>query len=185
MIVVQDSDDLLALYTPPGAPLAYPPGPWPTPNGQHPWHPKPAWEGQGMLGLQRPGEAHAVFHFWRGPAREFQYWYVNIQEPFRRTPIGIDTQDLELDIVIAPDGSWTFKDWELLDQRVREGRFTLEQAVDIRLEGDRIACELRAGRWWWDVAWKDWQPDPHWPVPALPVGWEQVPVPADIWRPAV
>lgn len=128
-----------------------------------------------MLALQRPGEAHSIFHFWRGRERRFACWYINIQEPFRRTPIGIDTQDLELDIVVAPDCSWGFKDSELLDQRVREGRFTLDQAVEVRLEGDRIAAELRAGRHWWDHSWADWQPNPEWIVPALPRGWEQVP----------
>jgi len=47
---------------------------------------------------------HAIWVFWRGPQREFAGWYVNLQEPFRRTSRGVDTQDLELDIVIAPDG---------------------------------------------------------------------------------
>jgi NAD(P)H-flavin reductase len=49
---------------------------------------------------------HAVWVFWEGASRDLAGWYVNIQEPFRRTSIGFDTQDLELDIVIEPDGSW-------------------------------------------------------------------------------
>ena len=48
--------------------------------------------------LQRPGDAYAIWHFWHGPEREFRGWYVNLQEPFRRTAQGYDTQDLELDI---------------------------------------------------------------------------------------
>ncbi|MFI7432159.1 hypothetical protein [Micromonospora haikouensis] len=45
----------------------------------------------------------------------------------------------------------------------------------IRAEGDRIAGLLDAGERWWDPAWASWRPDPAWPVPALPAGWEAVP----------
>ena len=51
----------------------------------HPWHGRTRWEGHGVLMLQRPGEAHAIWVFWHGPEREFTGWYVNLQEPFRRT----------------------------------------------------------------------------------------------------
>jgi hypothetical protein len=42
---------------------------------------------------------------WEGAARAFGAWYVNLQEPFRRSRLGFDTQDLELDVVVSPDGS--------------------------------------------------------------------------------
>src|SRR4051794_9632981 len=80
--VVLDHPELLATYVAGATPLHYPPGPWPTPNGLHPWHPKPTWTGHGVLMLQRPDEAHAVWVFWDGPEREFSGWYLNIQEPF-------------------------------------------------------------------------------------------------------
>ncbi len=67
------------------------------------------WD-HGVLMLQRPGEAHAVWHFWDGPDRDFTCWHLNLQAPFRRTPIGYDTQDLELDLVVSPDGSFVLKD---------------------------------------------------------------------------
>jgi len=170
-IVVRDDDELLASYIAAGAPFAFPPGPWPTADGLHPWHGKARWHGHGVLMLQRPGESHAVWLFWEGAERRFQGWYVNLQEPFRRTPLGYDTQDLELDIWVPAGGRWTYKDAELLDQRVRDGRFTAAQVAAIRAEGERIAAELDAGRRWWDDAWADWRPDPAWPVPAFPQGW--------------
>ena len=46
----------------------------------------------------------------------------------RRTAIGYDTQDLELDLVVYPDGRWKIKDDELMDQRVSEER-TSNQSV--------------------------------------------------------
>ena len=65
-----------------------------------------------------------IWLFWRGAGRAFAGWYVNIQEPFRRTVTGYDTQDLELDIWIPLDRPWEWKDEELLERRVEEGRFT-------------------------------------------------------------
>jgi len=169
VIVVRDDEELLATYIAEGAPFHFPAGRWPTVSGLHPWHGKQCWLGHGVLMLQRPGEAHAVWVFWQGARRDFAGWYVNIQEPFRRTPHGYDTQDLELDIWVPKEGSWRWKDDELLEERVREGRFTPAQVTAVRAEGRRVVAELDAGRRWWDSAWADWRPDPAWPTPAFGV----------------
>lgn len=167
VIVVRDEPELLVTYLAEGAPLRFPPGDWPTPDGRHPWSGKDRWHGHGTLMVQRPGEMHAIWVFWQGARREFAGWYVNIEEPFRRTAEGFDTQDLELDIWIPAGGTWQWKDDELLEERVREGRFTTEQVAAIRAEGARVAAELDAGRRWWDESWADWHPDPAWPTPAF------------------
>jgi len=147
--VVRDDDDLLATYIPPG----------PEP---HPWSARRSWQGHGVLMLQRPGEAHAIWVFWQGPHREHHGWYVNFQEPFRRTERGYDTQDLELDIWIPAGGGWAWKDADVLEHRIAEGRFTREQVDATWLEGRRVAAELDAGRRWWDPRWALWEPDPEW-----------------------
>jgi hypothetical protein len=162
VIVVDDRPDLLATYIAPGTPFEFPDGDWPSPDGRHPWHGRQRWQGNGLLMLQRPGESYAIWLFWHGPHREFRGWYVNLQEPFRRTVDGYDTQDLELDIWLPLDAPWEWKDDALLDQRVREGRFTAAQAEEIRAEGRRIAADLDAGRRWWSDAWASWTPDPGW-----------------------
>ena len=77
-----------------------------------------------MLALHRPGDAYAVFVFWEGPERRLACWYVNFQDPFRRTAIGFDTLDHELDLVVEPDGSRWLKDEDSLDLRVADGRFS-------------------------------------------------------------
>ena len=171
MLAVRDDPDVLARDIPEGAPLGFAPGDWP--GGRHPWHGKTEWRGHGVLMLQRPDEAHAVWVFWRDPERRFAGWYVNFQAPFRRTRLGFDTLDHELDLWI-PDGGerWEWKDRELLERRLAEGRFTPGEADAIRAEGDRVAAELDAGRRWWNDEWRDWQPDPGWPLPELPRGWE-------------
>ena len=169
VIVVRDEPELLATYIAENAPLRFPAGAWPTPNGLHPWHGKERWHGHGVLTLQRPEEAHAIWVFWSGPERAFHGWYVNVQEPFERRSRGYDTQDLELDIWIPREGRWQWKDDELLEQRFVDGRFTAEQVARARREGLRVAAELDAGRRWWDEAWASWVPDPAWPTPSFDV----------------
>jgi hypothetical protein len=171
-LVVEDTAELLAIYVPGGSELAFPDGDWP--GGRHPWQGHDRWQGHGVLQLQRPDEAHAVWIFWHGPGREFRGWYVNLQEPFRRRVHGIDTEDHELDIVLATDGTWEWKDEELVEPWIERGRWTEEKVAAIRAEGDRVAAELDAGRRWWSDEWARWEPEPHWEVPELPEGWDRV-----------
>jgi hypothetical protein len=160
--VVVDNDDLLATYMATGASFTFPPGEWPIAGGLHPWHAKERWRGNGVLMLQRPGDAYAIWVFWFGPERDFRGWYVNLQDAFRRTERGYDTQDHELDIWVPVDGPWQWKDDELLEVRVDEGRFTTAQAEQFRAEGRRIGALIDAGEQWWDDAWSEWAPDPGW-----------------------
>jgi Protein of unknown function (DUF402) len=84
--------------------------------------------------------------FWDGPDRRLDAWYINLQEPFRRVDGGIDTQDLELDFVVKPDGSWHRKDDDLLDAWVQKGRWTTEQVRRFdRSERGSSATNVRGG----------------------------------------
>lgn len=172
--IIEDRPDRLVSYVPEGAPFGFPDGAWPTPDGKHPWSGRRCWEGHGCLMLQQPGDSYAVWHFWDGPEREFRYWYINLQDPFRRTPIGYDTQDLELDFLVYPSGDWEIKDAEVLDERVAEGRWDAHRVSEVRSLGARIAERLRAGERWWPLEYRDWRPEPDWLVPELPDGWESV-----------
>ena len=168
--VVVDTPDLLALYMPEGSPLRFAPDFFGAP---HPWSYTDRWRGHGVLQLQRAGEMHAVWVFWDGADRQFAGWYINVQEPFRRTSLGIDTQDLELDIVVSPDGSWHYKDDEQLEEWVRRGRWTVEEVAEIRAEATRIGGLLDEGCRWWSDEWADWRPEPEWPQPTLPSDWDR------------
>jgi hypothetical protein len=151
--VVRDSPGLLVTYLAEGTPFTFPPAPL-----VHPWQGRGAWQGHGILQLQRPGDPYSVRVFWEGPQRTFACWYVNFQEPFRRHAAAYDTQDLELDLVIHPDGRWEVKDDDQLDVRVREGRLTEDQAYATRSDLERLVSDLEAGRRWWDDAWAGWRP---------------------------
>jgi hypothetical protein len=168
--VVRDDAELLVTYTPEGTPFAFPDGDWP--GGRHPWHGRSSWSGHGVLALHRPGDAYAVFVFWEGPERRLACWYVNFLDPFRRTAIGFDTLDHELDLVVEPDGSRWLKDEDSLDLRVADGRFSPAEAEAIRGEARRLEGELTARGPWWDDGWAEWQPPPGWTAAELPAGWE-------------
>lgn len=174
--VVQDSEDLLATYIAQHAPFSFADVPWPTETGRHPWWPRSGWSGHGTLMLQRPGEAYAVFLFWEGVERRFAAWYLNLQDPFRRTAIGYDTEDHELDVVVLRTGEWFFKDEDALAASLRRGRYAGAAETAIRRQGADIAEMLDHGKRWWDKSWADWVPDPSWAPPAAaPQGWASVP----------
>jgi hypothetical protein len=148
VFVVEDTPDLLVSYLPEGAPFGFPEGDWPGPTGRHPWHGRGAWHGHGVLMLQRPGESYAVWHFWDGPEREFAGWYLNLQEPFRRTAVGYDTEDLELDVwvprarLVVQDESCSTSGSEVASRR----RTPTDQAL-----GAEIGAMLDRGERWWEA----------------------------------
>ena len=91
-IVVRDTPDLLALYLPAGTqcrravssdgtPLRLTPeqwllkdSPWPVDN----------------LRLTVPGASHGIILIWSQGQDEFLVWYVNLEDPLRRTALGFD-----------------------------------------------------------------------------------------------
>lgn len=168
--VVEDAPEHLITYLPTGAQFGFPDGDFPSDNGRHPWEASGHWQGHGCLQIAFPDEAYAIWHFWSGQERSFAHWYLNLQEPFRRTNIGLDTQDLELDIVVHLDGSWESKDDELLDRRVEQGRYTAEQVAGIRAVAGDLDERLQNGRWW-DDHWTKWEPEPDWTPQPLPRDW--------------
>jgi len=122
--IVEDHDDALLSSVGPGAEFGFVGGVWPTATGEHPWRSRARWEGHGCLMVQRPGEMFAVWHYWHGANRRFLCRYINFQASFQRTAIGYDTQDFELDMVVFPNGTWVFKDREVLAVRVAAGQLS-------------------------------------------------------------
>ncbi|MBY8849211.1 DUF402 domain-containing protein [Saccharothrix longispora] len=167
--VVLDGPDLLVVFTVPDTEIGYPPHP-------RPHHGRALgrthWRGHGRLQLHRPGDAYSVDLFWQGEDRRFAGFYLNLQAPFRRTALGFDTLDHALDFWVPVDGDWHELDRDEFERYVAEGRYDAAEAEAIGRTAEEVAAMLTAGTTWWDPAWGDWAPDPAWPVPALPEGWE-------------
>ena len=134
-----------------------------------PWHlGDGVWRDWHTLMLTPVGAGHSFWAVW-DDRWELHEWYVNVQEPLRRTAFGFDTADNVLDVVIEPDlSSWGWKDEDELEEAVRVGRFTTEDAEAVREEGHRAVTTLEARTWPFDRDWSGWRPDPGWPKPELP-----------------
>lgn len=113
MTVVQDTDELLAVWMAPGTPCIKPVLADGTPVHREPLstrYTKPRrtshdqWFGTGVLKLARPGDPWSVWLFWEH-GWQFKNWYVNLEEPRRRWAGGIDSEDHFLDICVYPTGT--------------------------------------------------------------------------------
>jgi predicted RNA-binding protein associated with RNAse of E/G family len=130
------------------------------------------------LRLMFPGRQHSVWLSWGndGLSRTFRGYFVNMEEPFRRTPVGFDTQDHTLDIEVAPDLSWKWRDTEELAEHVRCRFYSADLASEVRNEGQRAIDDIVRGAHPCLDGWRSWQPDPQWQVPEVPAEWSTVPV---------
>lgn len=171
-IVVSDAPGLLVTYLPERAPIAAVPG-WPG-GDPHPWAPRIRWQGHGTLMLRRPGDRYSIWAFWQGEEREFGCWYVNFEQPYRRSRIGIDTLDHELDLWSDDGSTWHRKDVEGVARCVADGRFDEGEAERIRADADSFEAGYAREGPWWDPGWAAWRPDDV-PEVSLPDGWELVP----------
>lgn len=171
-------DDLIALYLAPGTVFKVPAD---TTHGNvldrlhHGWQLRDhVWRLGRTLHLLRPGVAHAIHLWWLPPDWRFGGWYINLQEPIRPTPLGFDSMDHFLDVVIDPDRSWRWKDEEELAIAVGLGLLTSQHARVIRAEGERVIRQLEARHPPFCDGWERWQPNPGWPIPELPAGWDEL-----------
>ncbi len=125
-----------------------------------------------------PGRAHSVWLSWRDDG-EFVGFYVNLEEPYRRTAIGFDTNDHTLDIVVTPDLRWSWKDERLLEGQLRQGNYSAELVAEIRQEAASVISAIESRGAPFTDGWERWRPDPTWPTPVLPATWNSEP--AALW----
>jgi hypothetical protein len=57
---------------------------------------------------------------------------------------------------------------------VQADLITFAEAAEVRAEGQRIVERIEANAAPFNEPWHDWRPDPHWPLPELPEGWDQL-----------
>jgi uncharacterized protein DUF402 len=177
VITVRDADEEQMFFMPSGVVWKRPRGP----DGEWLRVPKGDWtlddviEEQEILSFAWAGVGHAVLLFFDAASGDLLRWYVNLQQPLQRTAVGFDYLDHVLDIVIEPDLSrWTLKDRDELEEAVRRSLFTPDQAAEFRAEAERGLRRLLDGEPPFDRDWTTWRPDPSWPVPELPPGWDAV-----------
>jgi len=169
--VVEDSPERIALFLAAGTPtlMSRPKDPHqPKPWGPGEWDLVPsAWSRWNTLFLHAPGEWRATWVMWT-PEWEFLGWYVNLQEPLWRTRWGFDIRDLQLDILVAPDRTWRWKDEDDFARSVDSGLISPANAEATRASTASAIAVIEAGAWPFDEAAADWRPPPEWSQPQLP-----------------
>jgi hypothetical protein len=173
--VVRDAADEVMVYRRPGDPMRWRKAVKGGPRDRavlewrEGWR-KDAWHTFRVLVVKRPADDHTISMFWRDD--RFEFWYVDLHSPLRRTATGFDFVENGLDIVVDPDLSgWRWKDEDELAWAVAAGRYSQEESDDLRREGQRAVARLLAERPRWE-ALREWTPDPSWPRPDLPNGWD-------------
>ena len=172
-IVVQDSPELLALYLHPNTIIRQPVSrtgekatyldrlnfTWAL--AEVPWIPLR------RLRLSIPGSFYSVLLFWNED-NSLRVWYINLEEPLHRTPLGFDYIDLFLDIIAEPDlSSWRWDDEDELREAVDRGLVSKQTSDMLYSEGRKVIEWIQSGNSPFNE-WETWRPDPSWQLPVLP-----------------
>ncbi|MDX6397187.1 MAG: hypothetical protein QOJ43_595, partial [Gaiellaceae bacterium] len=160
--IIEETPELLVVWMPAGAPAKAPAGGLRIPGEE--WELEDTAPSRDQICVAHRGRAHSVYVFWNDDG-SVRNWYVNFEQPLRRTPLGVDTFDWKLDLIVLPDRSYRWKDEDELEQAAALG---LLDADEVRAEAARVLA-----KWPFPTGWEDWRPDPTWPIPQLPEGWDR------------
>ena len=175
--VVEDTPELLALFWPVGTPTR---SPVKRPTVQDELHNRIEleernWTDNDVLSLNTKRAAHSIQVMWEAGTHKLRCWYVHLQEPLRRTKIGVDTMDQMLDIVISPDrSSWHWKDEDEFNEAESIGVYSPVKAASIRAEGERVVAMVQSNAPPFCDGWENWSPPVEWTIPMFPEGWEKM-----------
>lgn len=133
------------------------------------------WHSTDVLRLIEPDAMHMISLMFRGGGGPFICWYVDFIDPVRRVRDGFVTWDLSLDIVVAPNLHWQWKDEDHFAHIQRLGWVTPEKAAAIRREGERVIKKIERKSHPFDESWPSWRVDQSWPQPVLFDDWATVP----------
>ena len=133
-----------------------------------------AWHTNRVLAITEPDKHYSIMLFWNNASDKFIGYYVNFQLPFKRNHCGIDTLDLDLDIIINPDLSWHWKDVDDYQKAIEHEIILPEWIREIDKAKEEIFEKLKNCQYPFDGSWLDWKPDPTWSPPKLPADWDKI-----------
>lgn len=132
------------------------------------------WHTNRLLFLLEPEKYYSTIHFWNNSSNAFLCYYINFQLPFQRSNCGIDTLDLDLDLVINPDLSYEWKDLDDYQKAIDSEIIFPEWVEGIEHAKPEILDKLRLHQYPFDGSWLDWLPEPSWSPPILPKNWDKI-----------
>ena len=129
------------------------------------------WRGEDAVFVHRYGDNWSTWRWidvhgqWRPGA------YLNLEQNWRRTPIGWDTTDLTLDVVVTPDGAIVYKDEDELAWAEEQDVYEHDETERIRRIGQEAHAHASSGGWPLGADWTRWQPRPLPDLPTLHPNW--------------
>jgi protein associated with RNAse G/E len=132
------------------------------------------WRTNRLLILLEPEKYYSTMYFWDDDSNEFLCYYINFQLPFQRSHCGIDTLDLDLDLIINPDFSFEWKDEDDYQKAIDNGVIIPEWTQEIEMAKEEVLDKLEKRQYPYDGSWLNWKIDPSWLPPKLPVNWDKI-----------
>jgi hypothetical protein len=178
--VIEETPDFVALYQPAGTiwkrasgERSGPRGRNMLPTGHDGGYDDTEWTGDGVLRVHRFGEEWSVWRWLDSTRAWSDYFYVNLEDPWRRGALGFDTGDWLLDIVGTP-ASWAYKDEDELEWAEEVSLVDSDWAARTREAGRRASTALEENAWPFAADWDRWLPSANLARPALPSVWNVV-----------
>jgi hypothetical protein len=172
--LLQDDDEVMVMAMVPGAEGLFPLIPRehvvsilamdPIPAEHHTWHTNR------VLRISPKGQRYSIALWWNNDTNHFHSWQIDVQEVWRPSPLGYDGCDQLLDISVAPDRTWHFKDEDQITDAVAIGALTAAEAAGIHEVGQSAAARISELV---PTGWEEWRPNPAWPPLPLPDGWDR------------
>jgi hypothetical protein len=131
------------------------------------------WNHTHVLMIHQAHRLGAVWLFWGGEDWAFRNYYVNLQAPLEASPPGFDTQDFLLDIVVAPNLAWRWKDEDEFAIAIEHELISPVLLHAVRAEGRRFIDEAVSRQWPFAQGLEGWRPKPEWDIPELPGNWAE------------
>lgn len=160
--VLVDEPDRIVVWQPEGSTIMRHTGEMGGPRGRNmvAWdggHELATWQGTGVIRAHRVGEPWSVWRWEDGDAWHPGF-YVNLEAPWTRTPLGFDSGDWILDLRIDGEGRVTRKDADELAWALETGRVTRAEADVIEAAAASAIAALEAGAWPFSADWDAWLP---------------------------
>ena len=133
---------------------------------------KSVWRTEVLI-IIKPDQRRATLVRWT-KARAFCGWYINMQSALKRTYLGFDMRDYQLDILVDTDRSWRWKDEDELELAIHLGRMTQAQGAAVEREGQRAIAELENNAGPCADGWENWQPSGDLKRPQLSPDWNDL-----------
>ena len=132
------------------------------------------WRTNRLLLLLEAEKYYSTMFFWNHESNEFLCYYINFQLPFLRSHFGVDTLDLDLDLIIHPDFSYEWKDVNDYQKAIDHEVILPEWMREIETAKIEIFERLNKRQYPFNGSWLDWMPEPLWSPPKLPENWDKI-----------